>query len=177
MNLIFFKFSINTSMGLASGFRRMTATVSPVYCNPFSHRCNCFFQKKQCFFKNFSDRGGQKPKNSPNRVPEQPEGGAKELSKSHFPSCGACRQSQRAAQPDISTADKKAEPQPCPSGGKDKNGIGKIGHFPPQGSQKSVQHPQQHPIKTGGEEPDGGNGRYRHPNSRFAQPAVCRGSS
>jgi hypothetical protein len=164
-------------MGLASDFRRVAATVSPVYCNPFSRRCNSFFQKNQYFFEKFSDRGDQKPKNSPYGVPEPPEGGAKELSKGHFPSHGSHSQSHGAAQPDISPADEKAEPQPRPHDGGNEDGIGEIGHLPPHRPQKPIQHPQQYPIETGGEEPDGGNGRHRHPNSRLAQPAVCRGSS
>jgi hypothetical protein len=129
-------------MGLASDFRRIAATVTPVYCNPFFHRCNSFFQKKQYFLKNFSDRGGKQAKNGPCGVPKPSEGALQEFSEGQFPCNSADQQAHGAAQSDIPPADEKAEPQPRPYGAGNEDGIGEIGHLPPQWPQKSVQQPQ-----------------------------------
>jgi hypothetical protein len=164
-------------MGPASDIRRAAATVSPVYCNQFSRRCNCFFQKKQGFFKNFFHWGSKQPPNCPDRIPKPAKETSQELSGGHFPCRSSQHQSHGAAQPDVPTAHEKIEPQPRPRCGGNENRIGEIGHFPPYRPQKSIQHPKSHAIDTGGEKPQRGNGRHRHPNSLLAQPEVCRGCS
>ena len=111
-----------------------------------------------------------------NGLPEQSKNRREEFSGGEFPEHGSHCQRQSDARTDITTANRKAENQPCVEHGGEKYGVRQEGVTAAQGSQESVQQPQSCTQSQPPAEPDcllcDG-----HPNRRRITPPDRFGSS